>query len=529
MRPKSIRVACALPIMLLGSACHASGTAPKVGFYKLDDQRISGTTEVTSSASDGIGLQFVVTVDTSGNVVDADVLDNFQHLDPNPGLEAVRKWKFRPQSFDGHPVTAVGTVTIDYHAQEVPADPGVPFPDPAGKAVEIGLDRSACFGTCPDYRVTISGDGIVRFTTDQAHFAGAAGEVHLHFNGNNVLWPGAHVAHVDPKAVAALLDQFRAAHFFALKKEYVASVTDNPTQRLSLRIGDQQKVVTDYVGSWVGMPRAASDLENAIDKVAGTARWVEGNGDTLSELEAEGFDFRSKAAAELAGAAAMRMTGYNPPAQTDVLLLGMIDKGLPLDAPVAKTTVGAMLVAAAAAAGDETLFNRLAERGRIVTMTRDELDQAFLRNRCSPTIARALVHAGADPKATARNGGALNDLSAMTRACGNDDAKVVEMVRTLIELDVPLESRSWIDWTPLMGCDSPEVARLLIEHGANVNAKDKDGMTPVLATDDDRVALILLRAGADPHVRTKEGSLRDQAIKQHMPATLTWLDAHDIR
>jgi hypothetical protein len=529
MRSTGFKGAIALPIMLMCGACQASDPSPQVGFYKLDDQRITGTTDVTSPSAGGTGLQILVTVDTAGSVTDAQVLDNFEKLDEKPGLAAVRGWTFHPQSFEGKPVTAVGMVTVNYHAPEIPADTGVPFPDPAGKPIEIGLDRGACFGTCPDYHVTIAGDGTVRFTTDQGHFAGSAAQVHLQYNGNNVLLPGSHTAHIDPKAVAALLDQFRAAHFFGLKKEYVAGVTDNPTQRLSLTIGDQQKVVTDYVGSWVGMPRAARDLEDAIDTTAGTARWVDGNAETLATLEAEGFDFHSKASAEFAAAAAMRMAGYDPPKEIDALLLGLIDKGLRLDAPIGKTSVGAMLVAAAASAGDEKLFDVLARRGQLRAMEKDELSQSFVHNRSSPAIARARVAAGADPRTTGSNGNALNDLNGMAMACGGDDRKLVAMVKTLIDLGVPIEARSEIGWTPLMGCDSPEVARLLIGHGTNVNAKDKDGTTPVLATDDDRVALVLLRAGADPHVRIKEGSLRDQAIKQHMPATLAWLDAHGIR
>lgn len=51
----------------------------------------------------------------------------------------------------------------------------------------------------------------------------------------------------------------------------------------------------------------------------------------------------------------------------------------------------------------------------------------------------------------------------------------------------------------------------------------------VFATDDDRVTLILLRAGADLHARNMETMLSQQAIKQHMLATLAWLDAHGIQ
>ena len=63
----------------------------------------------------------------------------------------------------------------------------------------------------------------------------------------------------------------------------------------------------------------------------------------------------------------------------------------------------------------------------------------------------------------------------------------------------------------------------------NPNARDKDGTTPLLSTDDDRVALILLRAGANPRAKDENGTLRAQAVKQHMPATLAWLDEHKVQ
>jgi ankyrin repeat protein len=103
------------------------------------------------------------------------------------------------------------------------------------------------------------------------------------------------------------------------------------------------------------------------------------------------------------------------------------------------------------------------------------------------------------------------------------------MATALLDLGVPSEARDDLGWTALMGVDSPALARALLAGKANPNARDKDESTPLLSTDDDRVALILLRAGADPRVRNENGTLRAQAVKQHMPATLAWLDEHKIQ
>ncbi len=129
--------------------------------------------------------------------------------------------------------------------------------------IEITLERTACFGTCPVYTVTISGDGTVSY--DGRQFVGVTGTQR---------------AHVDPAVVRALVDDFKAIGFFELRDAYrevenpdgtTTSVTDLPTIRVSLRIGDRSKEVVDYFGA----PKPLRDLERRIDAIAGTAKWVE--------------------------------------------------------------------------------------------------------------------------------------------------------------------------------------------------------------------------------------------------------------
>jgi hypothetical protein len=294
---------CALPAITATGSCRASDAPPLVGFCKLDDQRLSGDTTVIAKKGGFSDLTVLVTIDTSGKVISAEVPDNYQKLDPAPALALVRGWTFRPQTFDGKAVRAVGMVSVTYKQRSVPVDTAAAFPqgDPADAA--ITLQRGACFGNCPDYRVTVHGNGLVEFDTGDDHFKGTAAQVHLEYNGHNVLLPGHHTAHVDPASVEQLFQRFRAAHFFGLKKEYAYPATDSSTQTLTVRIGKASKTVTDYIGTEAGMPQEVRDLEKAVDEVAGTARWVEGNAQTLSELDAAQFDFQSPAAAGLAAAA----------------------------------------------------------------------------------------------------------------------------------------------------------------------------------------------------------------------------------
>lgn len=519
-----------IPLSLACATCSVAEPAPTVGFYKLDDLRISGATSVISAKSGFSGLDLLVTVDTAGNVIAAKPIDNFQNLDPAPALALVKSWKFRPPTFEGKPVNATGRVNIDYIMQATPPDPKAAFPASAAPdETVIALDRGACFGSCPDYHVSVRDDGLVDFSTREDHFKGQAAEVHLQFNGHNVLLPGHHTARIDPAAVAALLEKFRKAQFFGLKSEYFYGATDNSTQVLSLKLGKSRKVVTDYIGTMAGMPQEVRDLEAAVDDVAGTERWVSGNAETLVELDTTGFDYHSKDAGLLAAAAAEKLRGYRPAPGTEQFILAMVKRGVVLNMPIEKQTLGAILLQAAAENGSDPLFEALVAHGVMDTVTKSALNGAFQSVSCSPALARALVKAGADPRRVGENGTALTALRSSYSTCDATPEKKLEMASELIKLGVPLEARDNLGWTALMGCESPELAQLLLDHGADPKARAKDGTTPVLATDDDRVALILLRAGADPLARNGNGSVREQAIKGHMPATLAWLDAHGIR
>lgn len=131
------------------------------------------------------------------------------------------------------------------------------FPSTRGQPVTIRLERTACYGRCPIYRVEIRGDGLVTYTGERF-----------------VAVTGVRTRRIPPAAVARLVDQFRAANFYALKDSYRAGITDMPSAITTLRIGRHSKRVVDYAGQMAGMPPAVSDLEQAIDRAAGTEAWV---------------------------------------------------------------------------------------------------------------------------------------------------------------------------------------------------------------------------------------------------------------
>lgn len=527
----------ALPMaMLAASGDGVAEGGPRMGVWGLEKELVAGNTSIVSrKAGPASSIEIVVAVGTDGSVLAARVGSNFEKLDPAPALAAARNWRFRPQSFDGHPIVATGAISVDYRPPPIlPGRSAWPQSDPADFSVT--LERGACFGTCPDYKVTISGDGTVRFTTGANVFAGTATEVHRRYDGQNVLMPGDHVAHIDPARAAALLARFKAAGFMGLKPAYESRITDSPTYALTLRVGKVSKKVIDYVGAGAGMPAIVTELEDAVDQVADTERWVTGNARTVDWLAGDGFDFRSTDATRLALAAASLSSMRSEPDKAATLIEALIDKGLALDFMTGgsgnqpATTLGAALVGWAASAGQETLFNRLARAGYLRQRDSRRLSQIFAGDMgCSPAIARALAAAGADPATRSDSGTALTALRSSYSGCDKSgEARTLEMAETLIALGVPLEARDSLGWTALMGCESPALARLLLAKGADPNARDEAGTTPVLSTDDDRVALILLRAGADPRAKDENGSVRDHAKKHDMPATLAWLDGHGI-
>jgi hypothetical protein len=201
-------------------------------------------------------------------------------------VEAIRKITYRSFLRDG-----VATEAWVQDEVEVGAESARP-PSPAGGRIfpalveptdfSIRLSRSGCYGTCPSYSVVIHGDGEIKFHGERF-----------------VAIPGDHDARITLEAVARLLERFRAAEFFELKDRYAASVTDNPTYCLELTVGPKRKTVTDYVGSWVGMPTSVSGLEDAVDAVAGTDRWVTAGPETLAAMQEAGIAPNSKRAGEI--------------------------------------------------------------------------------------------------------------------------------------------------------------------------------------------------------------------------------------
>ena len=128
----------------------------------------------------------------------------------------------------------------------------------------ISLQRTGCFGTCPDYKVTIDGAGNVLWKGAQ-----------------NTAAPGTRRAKISQAAVQQLVDHVRSSHVFSALDKYESDWTDNPTYTLTVDVNGLHKQVVDYIGNIVGMPTSISELEDTVDRIAGTDKWVKGETATL--------------------------------------------------------------------------------------------------------------------------------------------------------------------------------------------------------------------------------------------------------
>jgi hypothetical protein len=134
---------------------------------------------------------------------------------------------------------------VALHAQDSSAD------------VAITLERTACFGTCPIYTVTILEDGTVNYVG--ADFVEVTGE---------------QTSQIDPQLVEQMVAEFEAAGYFDWDAAYDAqTVTDMPTIITSVTRDGETHQVTRYAGDG-NAPIALPFLELWVDIVANTGLWT---------------------------------------------------------------------------------------------------------------------------------------------------------------------------------------------------------------------------------------------------------------
>jgi hypothetical protein len=150
------------------------------------------------------------------------------------------------------------------------------------RSVSVTLRRTACYGTCPVYAVTIDGSGLVQYL----------GEWHVDI-------PGAQTSRIPPEKLKDLLRDFEGIHFFDLQDKYSESCTDQPTAIISILVDGKTKEVSNYFGGCEGAKSGPqvdlAELAEQIDKAAGSGRWVKCDFDCEEGLIQTGFNVNAQA------------------------------------------------------------------------------------------------------------------------------------------------------------------------------------------------------------------------------------------
>lgn len=121
--------------------------------------------------------------------------------------------------------------------------------------VLVQLERTACFGACPVYAVTVLSDGTIRYT----------GERHVKITEL--------VEVNEPAVVEKLKAKFESSEFTKWGDFQRTTMTDMPTVVLTYK----GHTVRHYLGDDQA-PAALTALEDEVDAIIGTDRWVQGAG-----------------------------------------------------------------------------------------------------------------------------------------------------------------------------------------------------------------------------------------------------------
>lgn len=122
----------------------------------------------------------------------------------------------------------------------------------------ISLERTACFGHCPVYIVTLDSDGKVTYY----------GEMFVAVEGTQY-------SALEQEDLHALVREFERIDFFSLEDQYTdMGATDLPSAIITLIVDGKMKQVIHYHGD-PNAPKKLAALEDKIDELINTAQWTE--------------------------------------------------------------------------------------------------------------------------------------------------------------------------------------------------------------------------------------------------------------
>jgi hypothetical protein len=146
---------------------------------------------------------------------------------------------------------------------EPAATPAERSPSSASSAPAITLERTACFGSCPVYTISVSPSGEVLYE-GQAH----------------VRKVGTATSKMPKERVDALLSELERGGYFTFSERYTSPeracgryATDSPTTITSVTLRGRTKRITHDYGCGAA-PGALTVLERRIDEELNSGQWT---------------------------------------------------------------------------------------------------------------------------------------------------------------------------------------------------------------------------------------------------------------
>ena len=123
--------------------------------------------------------------------------------------------------------------------------------------VVITLERTACYGFCPIYSLTIKGNGTVLYEgEDFVETVGKAETV------------------ISREKVEQLLSEFEKIDYDSLKDSYTErTITDAPSVITSITRNGKTKTIEHYHGDF-NAPEKLTELEDKIDEIVDSEQWI---------------------------------------------------------------------------------------------------------------------------------------------------------------------------------------------------------------------------------------------------------------
>lgn len=127
--------------------------------------------------------------------------------------------------------------------------------DNSGKAktATITYERTACFGTCPSFKMTIEGEKMKAF-----------------YKGNSSVDKiGNYEKNISEDELTKLTNAFETYKFFEMKDEYTNEVPDLPSRYVTYSVDGKSKKIKDRANA----PAGLKEIEKMLDAVADGKGW----------------------------------------------------------------------------------------------------------------------------------------------------------------------------------------------------------------------------------------------------------------